>query len=58
MILMHSLQGPSHRVRLLRAAVSEITTLRQGGFTDPLGHAWLVGDKTPLLRLSSNNWAI
>jgi PhnB protein len=21
---------------------------RQGGFTDPFGHAWLVGDKSPL----------
>jgi len=23
---------------------------RQGGFTDPYGHIWLVGDKTPLAR--------
>ena len=23
---------------------------RQGGFTDPFGHIWLVGDKTPLSR--------
>lgn len=23
-------------------------THRQGGFTDPFGHRWLVGDKTPL----------
>jgi PhnB protein len=23
---------------------------RQGGFTDPFGHIWLVGDKTPLNR--------
>ena len=23
---------------------------RQGGFTDPFGHAWLIGDKTPLDR--------
>jgi PhnB protein len=23
---------------------------RQGGFTDPFGHVWLVGDKTPLVR--------
>jgi uncharacterized glyoxalase superfamily protein PhnB len=23
---------------------------RQGGFTDPFGHRWLVGDKTPLRR--------
>jgi uncharacterized glyoxalase superfamily protein PhnB len=22
---------------------------RQGGFTDPFGHVWLVGDETPLL---------
>ena len=25
-------------------------THRQGGFTDPFGHVWLVGDKTPLNR--------
>lgn len=24
---------------------------RQGGFTDPFGHRWSVGDRTPLLRL-------
>lgn len=23
---------------------------RQGGFTDPFGHVWLVGDRTPLSR--------
>jgi|ERR1039458_535647 uncharacterized glyoxalase superfamily protein PhnB len=23
---------------------------RQGGFTDPFGHVWLVGDRTPLQR--------
>lgn len=23
---------------------------RQGGFTDPFGHRWLVGDKSPLAR--------
>jgi PhnB protein len=23
---------------------------RQGGFTDPFGHVWLVGDKTPLAQ--------
>jgi uncharacterized glyoxalase superfamily protein PhnB len=23
-------------------------THRQGGFTDPFGHIWLVGDKSPL----------
>ena len=28
-------------------------THRQGGFTDPFGHIWLVGDKSPLQR-----WAI
>jgi uncharacterized glyoxalase superfamily protein PhnB len=27
-------------------------THRQGGFTDPFGHIWLVGDKTPLARHS------
>lgn len=25
-------------------------THRQGGFTDPFGHVWLVGDKSPLQR--------
>jgi uncharacterized glyoxalase superfamily protein PhnB len=25
-------------------------THRQGGFTDPFGHRWLVGDKSPLNR--------
>jgi PhnB protein len=25
---------------------------RQGGFTDPFGHRWLVGDKSPLTPLS------
>ena len=25
-------------------------THRQGGFTDPFGHIWLVGDKSPLNR--------
>jgi PhnB protein len=24
-------------------------THRQGGFTDPFGHVWLVGDKSPLI---------
>jgi len=27
-------------------------THRQGGFTDPFGHIWLVGDKSPLSELS------
>lgn len=27
-------------------------THRQGGFTDPFGHIWLVGDKSPLYRFS------
>ena len=26
---------------------------RQGGFTDPFGHIWLVGDKSPLTPFSS-----
>ena len=26
---------------------------RQGGFTDPFGHVWLVGDRSPLKRYSS-----
>ena len=26
---------------------------RQGGFTDPFGHRWLVGDKSPLARRPS-----
>ena len=25
---------------------------RQGGFTDPFGHVWLVGDRSPLQRYS------
>lgn len=28
-------------------------THRQGGFTDPFGHIWLVGDKSPLVRRNS-----
>lgn len=28
-------------------------THRQGGFTDPFGHRWSVGDRTPLERFSS-----
>jgi PhnB protein len=24
---------------------------RQGGFIDPFGHLWLVGDKSPLQRV-------
>jgi uncharacterized glyoxalase superfamily protein PhnB len=28
-------------------------THRQGGFTDPFGHNWLVGDKSPLKRYSA-----
>ena len=27
-------------------------THRQGGFTDPFGHIWLVGDRSPLSRAS------
>jgi PhnB protein len=27
-------------------------THRQGGFIDPFGHKWLVGDRSPLKRLS------
>lgn len=27
-------------------------THRQGGFTDPFGHIWLVGDRSPLSRYS------
>ena len=26
-------------------------THRQGGFADPFGHVWLVGDKSPLKQL-------
>ena len=26
---------------------------RQGGFTDPFGHVWLVGDRSPLKQYSS-----
>jgi uncharacterized glyoxalase superfamily protein PhnB len=27
---------------------------RQGGFTDPFGHVWLVGDKSPLRPFSAD----
>jgi PhnB protein len=30
-------------------------THRQGGFTDPFGHIWLVGDKSPLARRDTRN---
>lgn len=30
-------------------------THRQGGFTDPFGHIWLVGDKSPLRPLPNTN---
>lgn len=30
-------------------------THRQGGFIDPFGHNWLVGDKTPLVRYGGNS---
>jgi len=30
-------------------------THRQGGFTDPFGHIWLVGDKSPLARFAGSN---
>jgi PhnB protein len=26
---------------------------RQGGFRDPFGHTWLVGDRSPLVRFSA-----
>jgi PhnB protein len=29
-------------------------THRQGGFTDPFGHNWLVGDKSPLSRFPAS----
>ena len=29
-------------------------THRQGGFTDPFGHIWLVGDKSPLAPFGGN----
>jgi PhnB protein len=29
-------------------------THRQGGFTDPFGHIWLVGDKSPLQRFGDD----
>jgi uncharacterized glyoxalase superfamily protein PhnB len=29
-------------------------THRQGGFIDPFGHIWLVGDRSPLNRYSSS----
>lgn len=30
-------------------------THRQGEFTDPFGHIWLVGDKSPLSRFGGNS---
>jgi len=30
-------------------------THRQGGFTDPFGHIWLVGDKSPLARFGGDS---
>jgi uncharacterized glyoxalase superfamily protein PhnB len=30
-------------------------THRQGGFTDPFGHIWLVGDRSPLKRLDRSH---
>lgn len=30
-------------------------THRQGGFTDPFGHNWLVGDKSPLNRFRGSD---
>jgi PhnB protein len=32
----------------IRNHVAPWGTHRQGGFTDPFGHTWLVGDKSPL----------
>ncbi len=40
-------QGAADPVRDHRAPWG---THRQGGFTDPFGHIWLVGDKSPLRR--------
>ncbi len=34
----------------IRDHVTPWGTHRQGGFTDPFGHIWLVGDKSPLAR--------
>ncbi|MBS3939660.1 MAG: VOC family protein [Actinobacteria bacterium] len=31
-------------------------THRQGGFTDPFGHRWSVGDRTPLQRFPGLTW--
>lgn len=47
--------GVVERARLAGATATNMEdhqrswgTLRQGGFTDPWGHSWLVGDKSPL----------
>lgn len=36
----------------LKNHVAPWGTHRQGGFTDPFGHVWLVGDKSPLSHFS------
>lgn len=42
--------GGLGRVEEIRDHKTLWGTHRQGGFTDPFGHIWLVGDKSPLLR--------
>ena len=54
-------ENPSHFIdRAARAGATDIEAPtdheapwgmhRQGGFTDPFGHRWSVGDRTPLKR--------
>jgi PhnB protein len=38
----------------IRDYVTPWGTHRQGGFTDPFGHIWLVGDKSPLAHFGGN----
>lgn len=39
----------------IRDHVAPWGTHRQGEFTDPFGHIWLVGDKSPLSRFGGNS---
>jgi len=45
--------GANGSVANIRDYVAPWGAHRQGGFTDPFGHVWLVGDKSPLTRFSA-----
>jgi uncharacterized glyoxalase superfamily protein PhnB len=42
--------GAQGSAREVRDHAAPWGTHRQGGFTDPFGHLWLVGDRSPLRR--------